>query len=301
VKATLPPELLGQPAGAVARNIGRLFLLKVLEESARIIADEDPEAIHDFRVALRRLRNWLQAFGPWLEDTVTPSSTQRLRRLSRVAGGARDLQVQRLTLRQMAEADGPPLATESRRIELQLDREEIRAREKLFRRVVEDLSGTAAKLASQLHRGGRDAGASASGPGPSTAAAMAVLLTERLEEVNASLRRLRSARQTEMAHAARIAMKRLRYLLEPFGSSSRLAATAVLRLTAAQDAFGKLHDVQLLARRIAGHRAKPAFRAAVRHNLETAFREARRLSRSRDIRTARDATARLIRRLELRG
>jgi CHAD domain-containing protein len=301
VKATLPPQLLGQSAGAVARSIGRLFLLKVLEESARIIADEDPEAIHDFRVALRRLRNWLQAFGPWLEDTVTPSSTRRLRRLSRVAGVARDLQVQRLTLRQMAEADGPPLATEARRIELQLDREEVRAREKLFRRVVEDLSSSGAKLAAQLHRGGLDAGASAAGPGPSMAAAMATLLAERLEEVNTSLRRLRSASQTEMAHAARIAMKRLRYLLEPFGSSSRLAATAVLRLTAAQDAFGRLHDIQLLARRITGHRAKPAFRAAVRRNLLTAFSDTRRLSRSRDIKTARDATGRLIRRLELRG
>jgi CHAD domain-containing protein len=301
VKATLPPELLGQPAGAVARSIGRLFLLTVLEESARIIADEDPEAIHDFRVALRRLRNWLQALDPWLKETVTPSSAQRLRRISRVAGVARDLQVQRLTLRQMAEADGPPLATEARRIELQLDREEVRARAKLFRRVVEDLSSTGAKLASQLHRGGLDAGASAAGPGPSMAAAMAVLLAERLEEVNSSIKRLRSASQTEMAHAARIAMKRLRYLLEPFGSSSRLAATAVLRLTAAQDAFGKLHDIQLLARRITGHRAKPAFRAAVRGNLQDAFREARRLSRSRDLMKARDATGRLIRRLELRG
>ena len=84
-----------------------------------------------------------------------------------------------------------------------------------------------------------------------------------------------------------------------FTSSSR-SATAVLRLTAAQDAFGKLHDIQLLARRITGHRAKPAFRAAVRHNLQTAFRAARRLSRSRDIKTARDATSRLIRRLEHR-
>ena len=133
------------------------------------------------------------------------------------------------------------------------------------------------------------------------AAAMAVLLAERLEEVNASIRRLRSASQTEMAHAARIAMKRLRYLLEPFGSSSRLAATAVLRLTAAQAAFGKLHDIQQLARRITGHRAKPAFRAAVRRHLETAFREAHRLGRSRDMKISRDATTRLIRRLELRG
>lgn len=301
MKATLAPDLLGQPAGAVARRIGRLFLRKVLEEAARIIADEDPEAVHDFRVALRRLRNWLQAFRPWLEDTVTSGSEQRLRRISRVAGVARDLQVQRITLREMAEADGPPLATEARRIELQLDSEDARARARLCRRIVEDLPGAAARLASQLQRGGLDAGASAAGPGPSMAVAIAGLLAERLEEVVASVKRLRSASQTELAHAARIAMKRLRYLLEPFGSSSRLAATAVLRLTTAQDAFGRLHDIQLLAGRITGHRAKPAFRAAVRRNLLIAFRDARRLSRSRDISTARDATTRLIRRLELRG
>jgi CHAD domain-containing protein len=300
VKATLSPELLGQPAGAVARRIGRVFLRKVLEEAARIIADEDPEAVHDFRVAVRRLRNWLQALGPWLEETVTPSSEQRFRRLSRVAGVLRDLQVQRVTLRQMPEAHGPPLATEARRIELQLDREETRARAKLLRKIVADLPRAAAKLAAQLQRGGLDAGASAAGPGPGMAAAMAGLLAERLEEVVASVRRLRRAGQTELAHAARIAMKRLRYLLEPFGSSSRLAATAVLRLTAAQDAFGRLHDIQLLSRRITGHRAKPAFRAAVRRDLQIAFRDARRLSRSRDLITARDATSRLIRRLEHR-
>ena len=276
-----------------------MFLLKVLEESARIIADEDPETIHDFRVALRRLRNWLQAFGPLLEDTVTSASTKRLRRLSRVAGVARDLQVERITLRQMAEADGPPVATEARRIELQLDREESDARARLSRRVVAGLSRSSAKLAGQLHRGGLDAGGT--GPGPSMAAVMAVLLAERLDEVNASLKRLRSAGQTEMFHAARIAMKRLRYLLEPFGSSSRLAATAVLRLTAAQDAFGKLHDIQVLGRRITGHRARPAFRAALRRDLMIAFRDALRLSRSRDLKTARDATSRLIRRLERRG
>ncbi len=300
-KCTLTPELLGQPARLVARILGRLHLLKVLEEAARLVADDDPEAVHDFRVALRRLRSWLQAFRPFLDDTVTKGSEQRLRRLSRVAGEARDLQVQRASLREMAGTDNPVVAAEARRIERRLARDETLARRKLTQRIVENLSKSAVKLAAQLQRGELNAGGTTPGAEPTMAAAMALLLAERLERMETSLGRLKRAGQIEPAHEARIALKRLRYLLEAFGSSSRLAATAVLRLTEVQDGFGRLHDAQILAQRITGHRAKPALRTRLRRNIQTAFREARRLSRSRDITTARNATIRLIRRLELRN
>lgn len=320
-KSTLTPELLGQPARLVVRILGRLHLLKVLEEAARLAiragepdpavvpgaapsADEDPEAVHDFRVALRRLRSWLQAFRRFLDDTVTKSSERRLRRLSRVAGEARDLQVQRASLREMAGTGNSAVAAEARRIERRLARDEPLAQRKLLQRIVENLPKSAAKLAAQLQRGELNAGGTTTGAEPTMAAAMAQLLAERLERLErmeTSLGRLKRAGQIEPAHEARIAMKRLRYLHEAFGSSSRLAATAVLRLTEVQDGFGRLHDAQILSQRITSHRAKPALRTRLRRNIQTAFREARRLSRSRDITTARNATIRLIRRLELRS
>jgi CHAD domain-containing protein len=297
-KSTLTPELLGQPARLVARSLGRLHLLKVLEEAARLVTEDDPEAVHDFRVALRRLRSWLEAFRPLLDDTVSGSSERRMRRLSRVAGDARDLQVQCESLRGIGESGNAALAREAHRIERRLGKEEGRARSKLLQKVVEDLPVSAAKLAAQLKQAERAPGGTPATE-PTAAVAMAQLLAERLVEMESSLRRLKRPGHTELAHQARIATKRLRYLLEAFGSSSRLAATAALRLAEVQDEFGRLHDAQLLARRIS--RAKPVLRSRVRREIGASSREAFRLSRSRDIRNAEDATARLIRRLELRS
>ena len=142
-KSTLTPEQLGQPARLAARTLARFHLLKVLEEAARLEiragepkagaatgtapeADEDPEAVHDFRVALRRLRSWLQAFRPFLDDTVTKGSEGRLRRLSAVAGEARDLQVQRASLREMGQTGHSAAAVDALRIEPRIERSEER-------------------------------------------------------------------------------------------------------------------------------------------------------------------------------
>jgi CHAD domain-containing protein len=191
------------------------------------------------------------------------------------------------------------VAAEARRIERRLARDEVRARSELMQRVIEDLPTSAAQLAAQLKRGELTPKWTTTGAEPTTAVAMAQLIAERLVQMEASLRRLKRPGQSEPAHEARIATKRLRYLLEAFGGSSRLAASAVLRLTEVQDEFGRLHDAQILSQRIT--RAKPALRALVRRKIGTAFGEAFRLSRSRDVGIAVDATARLIRRLELRS
>jgi CHAD domain-containing protein len=295
-KSILTPELLGQPARLAARTLARHHLLKVLEEAARleVHADEDPEAVHDFRVALRRLRSWLQAFRPVLDDTVTKDSLRQLRRLSRVAGEARDLQVQRASLRELGKAGNSSVAEDALRIERRIAKDEARARSALSREVVGRLSRTAARLAAELRHGELDTGAT-------MAVALAQLLMEHLEQVETSLSRLKRVVPIEPAHKARIAMKRLRYLLEVFGGTSRLAATAVLRLTEVQDEFGRLHDAQVLERGIAKHRARPVLRTRLHRITQASFRRAYRLSRSKDIITAQDATTRLIRRLELRS
>jgi len=295
-KSILTPDLLAQPASIAARTLARQYLLKVLEEAARleVQGDEDPEAVHDFRVALRRLRSWLRAFRPFLDDTLTKAGLRELQRLSRVAGETRDLQVECASLRELGKATNPSVAQEALRIERRIARVEARARSSLNRKIVGRLTRTAATLAEELRHSELDTGAT-------MAVALAQLLMENLEQVEASLRRIRRVVDFEQAHEARIAVKRLRYLLEAFGSTSRLAATAVLRLTEVQDAFGRLHDAQVLEREIAKHRARPPLRTRLRRITQASFRRARRLSRSEDLRTAEDATVRLVRRLELRS
>ncbi|HLG06148.1 MAG TPA: CHAD domain-containing protein, partial [Gemmatimonadales bacterium] len=53
---------------------------------------EDPEAVHNYRVALRRLRTLLRAFRPWL-PSIAPGVRRRLRRLMRGTSEPRNLEV----------------------------------------------------------------------------------------------------------------------------------------------------------------------------------------------------------------
>ena len=69
----LTPALLAEPAQRAAREIARLRLEAVVATHARLGTD-DPQALHDVRVALRRLRSWLKAYRPALDDTVTRKS-----------------------------------------------------------------------------------------------------------------------------------------------------------------------------------------------------------------------------------
>ncbi len=52
------------------------------------------EPLHDFRVALRRLRSALRTFRPWLEDSVRPRQEKRLKKIARSTNEERDAEVQ---------------------------------------------------------------------------------------------------------------------------------------------------------------------------------------------------------------
>jgi CHAD domain-containing protein len=75
----------------------RLVALTLLDAAAaaRRKLDEgvDPEALHDFRVALRRLRSWLRAFRPHLKGSVRGKERRRLQALADATGASRDAEV----------------------------------------------------------------------------------------------------------------------------------------------------------------------------------------------------------------
>src|SRR5947208_1480322 len=60
----------------------------------RLTYSDDAEALHDFRVAMRRLRSTLRAYQPQLDAVVPPKLRRRLRDLARATGEARDVEVQ---------------------------------------------------------------------------------------------------------------------------------------------------------------------------------------------------------------
>jgi CHAD domain-containing protein len=65
-------------------------------------------------------------------------------------------------------------------------------------------------------------------------------------EVGFCLDGVTSVEDSERAHAARIAAKRLRYLVEPVIEHSREGEDAVAGLAALQDLLGELHDAEML-------------------------------------------------------
>jgi CHAD domain-containing protein len=77
-----------------ARYVALALLADGDGAAARLAAGGDDEALHDFRVALRRLRSTLRAFRPWLKGSVERKMEKRLRRLAHATNDARDAQVQ---------------------------------------------------------------------------------------------------------------------------------------------------------------------------------------------------------------
>src|ERR1051325_8498431 len=99
-----PPDLLARPAGNAAALIGLTLLEGARAALGRLADPDDTEALHDFRVALRRLRSTLRGFRPELGDAVPKKLQRRLRDLARTTGAGRDAEVQLAWIRDHAGA-----------------------------------------------------------------------------------------------------------------------------------------------------------------------------------------------------
>lgn len=64
----------------------------VIQHEAEVLADTDPEALHQMRVGMRRLRTTLQAYGIVLQ-LPAEAQEQPIKKLARILGEVRDLDV----------------------------------------------------------------------------------------------------------------------------------------------------------------------------------------------------------------
>lgn len=67
-------------------------LKKSIKPEAAVLKDEDPEALHQMRVGMRRLRTALEVFGPAIA-LPKDVSTKRIRKIAHSLGAVRDLDV----------------------------------------------------------------------------------------------------------------------------------------------------------------------------------------------------------------
>jgi CHAD domain-containing protein len=258
-------------AGDVARHAIHDGVRQLLEQRAGIGRPEDHHAIHQARVATRRLRSDLRSFGPFLEASWTASLRDDLRWLGTALGRVRDTDVllARLELRAAELPDAERLAVESVLERLRDPRSEAHAR--LVAALEEPRASALTDRLVVAARAPRLLGAAGS---PATRALEPV--------VRRPWRRLRDAvgaladdPADHALHEVRILAKRCRYATEAvtvvLGRPARRFSRA---LAALQDTLGEHQDAVVarawLAKAAADVAAPEAFAAGMLADAEVA-------------------------------
>jgi CHAD domain-containing protein/CYTH domain-containing protein len=243
----LPGDFLDLPVERAVRLVAQRLVHAMSNARERLIDPADADALHDFRVAIRRVRSWLRAHQPYLAAGVPWRTLRELKRIARAAGTARDAEVQTAWLRAQRKTRNPPHRVVGARLHRRLgvrqraaDRALRVALGKHFSRVLRQLDESLAAY-SVVTRVGELS------PQPLTMAAAAAIVVRRdAEELREALRHVQSADSQLEAHRARIAAKRLRYGLEPLVGVVDGVGTSVTRLERLQDALGRWHDAVVM-------------------------------------------------------
>jgi CHAD domain-containing protein len=262
----LTAQLLGTPAPRAVRLIAsaRLTELSAAYERFASSADGVGDGLHDLRVALRRLRSWLRAFRREVDDTVRRKTRRRLSALAEATNGARDAEVALEWITMQTDLSARERAGSgyvASRLRHECDAGFRAAREALENDLPKLVDSLSEQLASYWQR---QSVAEPSAP-KSTAAVTGEALIDHGKRLARAIDRAASPGEFDAAHRARIAAKRLRYLLETLNGKPATAAL-VKRLTDLQDVLGIVHDSHRIANRL------------VREIGECAARDARRVA-----------------------
>ena len=108
------------PDGAAGRVLHRLLVEQRAELARREgeIRRGEPDAVHTARVATRRLRSGLGAYGPLVDRGVARPLRRELRWLARALGDARDLEVVHELLCGLVDEEPPELVADTVRTRL---------------------------------------------------------------------------------------------------------------------------------------------------------------------------------------
>ncbi len=249
--ARLPSDLLNRSAQESARLIALSHLDQVERAQAALADPQHAEALHDFRVGLRRLRSCTRAYRSQLEGSTTKKMEGRLRELSLATNVGRDTEVQLDWLRKQVDRVA---ADDLQGLSWLIGRLEGRKYETLdpataqvarrFLKVAGKLRPRLATLRVELGAGHRE-------KHPSFGEVTGNLVQHQVARVGEDLARLHDASNVKEVHKARISIKRLRYLLEPVARHATRARGLIKRLKEGQDLLGNLHDMHVLSEEIA--------------------------------------------------
>ena len=170
------------------------------------------DALHDFRVAVRRVRSWVRAFKPWLQDDMSRKRRRRLSGIAEATRAARDAAVHLEWLRK----ERPELTARQRVGQTWLSERLVAQRTEGADAAFEaaaDFATMVPKLTRRLefYR--------AAVSQPERAERFGAIFAERLlkesEELRERLAAVHRFTDVKEAHRARIGTKNLRYVAEP--------------------------------------------------------------------------------------
>jgi CHAD domain-containing protein len=237
-----PGSKLDRPACVVVTRTLRRQLRDADVARERLRRGGDDGALHDFRVAIRKIRSTLRAYRPQLEGVVRGKDRRRLKRLANATNDARDAEVQIAHLRALRDGLGP----DEQAVIALLLRRLRRGKREAYARAETEIEARFPRTLRVLGRRLRRTDESGSLP---FRFVIAPLLATLAGDLRPLLVHVPSV-ETEVLHQARIEVKRARYLLEPVRRALPGSATLLRRLKRVQDLLGDLNDVGELERTI---------------------------------------------------
>ncbi|AHK77909.1 metal-binding protein [Ectothiorhodospira haloalkaliphila] len=236
--------LAAQPASRAVRHLARTYLDQAQAACDRLDDPADTEALHDFRVALRRLRSLLKAHKGYAKQWLSKKLRQRAKDLASSTGLARDTEVQLAWL-----------MTQQERIKSHQRPGFLWMKERLQDRLGDEYADIRQATPSAFKRFRKRMNErldlDKDDDAPPFGRVTALRLTEAAEDFRAHLDQVKMGAAQEEVHQARIAGKRLRYLLEPVAKELEGGKDLIKELKEMQDLMGEIHDIQVFAEELA--------------------------------------------------
>ncbi len=210
---------------------------------------DDAEALHDFRVALRRLRTHLETHKEYLGRRRANKMRRRLSEVVSATNTSRDFEVQREWIEQQM---GNERVSQIQREGLKLILTECygNGQNGTSRSELEPIKSRFAKIGHKFTQRRWSIPESSAGPNAGIVTVTRAALRKHAAKLRDQLGQIESVDSVRATHRARLALKRLRYILEPLAKIIPDARDLVEEFKTMQDTLGSLRDLQILRMQI---------------------------------------------------
>lgn len=243
-RVKIEKNTLSLPTPRGVRLVALGFLDDAGSAGGTLGATPNPESLHDFRVALRRLRSWLRAFKDDLNGTIKRKDRRALRDIAAATNMGRDLDVQLSWLRDAAKGWSRKRKKGANWLAQHLAARKREAGDPVDAALIKKFEAVQAGLSDRLSS--YRAPVRRKAKAPALAVAIASRLMPHSDALGEALDEVRTVNDETAAHEARIAAKRLRYLLEPAAPLIKKGDEILVHLKSLQDELGALHDAHII-------------------------------------------------------